>query len=251
MRALVSNELYKSFRSKKTYIFLSVLFVITVLFGIMMEYSTVPQGNDPELVEKYGGPMFPVAILSGISDFLMPIFITLFVTAMITDEYQHGTFKLPLLHGRSRSQMFHAKLLSQFVLIVILLLSAFIFSYVFGVICWGSKMFSYNEFIDAIIKYGLTLLPFFALTLIVYFIGLRISNSGIVIGTVAAILVGSAVIGQFLREVNPYLITFYFKAFLMDLTDAELIKGCLVSFGYGLLFYGLSWSTLAKMDILK
>jgi len=38
---------------------------------------------------------------------------------------------------------------------------------------------------------------------------------------------------------------------LMDLTDAELTKGCLVSFGYGLLFYGLSWSTLAKMDILK
>ncbi|MGI6668328.1 MAG: ABC transporter permease [Acetivibrionales bacterium] len=249
MRVLVGNELYKSFRSKKIYIILLILFAVTLLTGIMIKHDK--DLEESGLIEKYGGPMFPVTNLYGITEILFPIFIILFVTAMITDEYQNGTFKLPLLHGCTRSQMFHAKLLSQFSLIVILFLSTFIFSYISGTILWGSKVFSYNEFIAGLKRYGLTLLPFLAFTLVVYFIGLNISNSGIAIGTALTLVFVSAIIGQFLKEANPYLITFYFKAFLLDLTNAEIIKGCFVSFGYGLLFYGLSRFSLANMDILK
>lgn len=251
MKALVKNELYKSFRSKKIYIFLLILFMFIAVIGTTLIYMKLPQGYDPNLVNRLKGPAFPITILSSITDLILPILITLLVTSTINDEYNSGTLKLPLLHGNTRSQIIDAKIISLTLLLFILFLAILVFTYLFGVILWGNSILRYESIIYTIKIFGVTLIPFISFTIIILFMGLKISNSGILIAIIITILILSSLLSDSLTKIKPFLLTYYLKVFSMGTSENIFVKGCLVSCIYGLIFYILAKLSFSRMEIEK
>jgi ABC-2 type transport system permease protein len=221
------------------------------MIGFALMYVKLPQEFDEKLINKLKGSSFPITVLSSISDLLLPILITLLVTSTITDEYNNGTLKLPLLHGNTRLQILNAKIISVVFLVFTLFLGTLIFAYIFGAIVWGNSTLRPEKVIYTIKIFGLTLIPFIAFIIAILFISLKVSNSGILIAIIVTILLLSSLLSDSLTSIRPFLLTYYLKVFSIGVNENVLVKGCIVSCVYGFVFYILSKASFLRMEIEK
>lgn len=251
MISIIGNELYKIFRSKRIYIFLAILLVFSVGIAFLVSNITPSEQISAEMIDMLKGPYFPAQILSIISDLLLPIFATLIITFLISDEYDNGTLKLPLLHGFSRGRVIISKVIAGILVTVLMLLFVLVAAYGMGLLLWGSRVVDSGQFVNTLKAYSLTVLPFITLILLTAFIAILVKNSGIVIGVMVAIFVlGSFVSGVF-PNVSTYLPTYYLKAFASSLDKINYSRALLVCGIYGVAAYAAAYLKFFRMEIQK
>lgn len=252
---LLKNEIYKLLKKKKIYIFMIIIAGMTLI---------------PIIVSKFdsGGIVFkvntlPLENLAWSVEMIIPIFISILVADMITNEYSEGTMKLALVNGVSRKELLFSKVLTLIFVITGLVLFTMVVSYVSGsfFLEWGVP-FEFNGILLSegmgilytLELYLLSVIPLTAFALIITFLGLKLESGGSLVGVTIGIIFIMNTMRQLSSILSPFIISDYFNT--AHLLNPAGIKSSLTIFLitsgiYFLVFMGLSINNLLKKDIVK
>lgn len=250
MLAIFRNEIIKILKSKRVYIFAAIMVVISVLFGVIISQMQKTGAVSDEMMQQMIGGYFPIQILGMVSDMLLPIFATLFACFLLTDEYNSGTLKLPILCGHSRKNLLTAKIAAISITITVITIVTFISAHIVAAFIWGIGTVQ-NMFLGNLVIYAETLLAILSWGICMVLLSLWIQNSGVLIGAVVAVLVVSSLIGSVFPDISKFILTFYFKAFssLAGTMNYSLAIGVCV--GSMMIFCGIAFWRFEKMEIQK
>ncbi|MEC9488219.1 MAG: ABC transporter permease [Halanaerobium sp.] len=253
MANLIENELIKLFAKKKLYIFLGIIFAMILIPGLVFKFS--------EVAKPVSGQQFPLEILNSNVELLLPIFLAILVADLITEEYRDGTLKLFLVHPVSRSKLLHAKLITILIAVVILMAFSLVASYAMGTILfgWGQGLqfgdANYQGFQGILVTAGahlFSILPLMACALVLLVIALNLTSGGAVVGISIGLIMGLTVLGQISLAARPYLLTTYFRYYLLFLNQPgwkELLQGVAAVLLYGGISYILSLRFFQHKDL--
>lgn len=251
MIILIKNEIYKLLKSKRYYAFVGIIMILIILFAVATNSVfnlNSSSGNTIDFIKPHD---FPKEILGIMADFLLPIFVTLIITFFISDEFVSGTFKLPLLHGFKKWEVIMAKAITTIIVTFFILVITILFSYLVSYIFWGNKVFNHKVVVQTIKCYLSPMIAIIALIFTVITISILLRNSGIIIGVVGAILVIGSILGNLIPEANKYLLTYYLKAFVMELDKIDMFFAIIICAIYGIISFALGNEILKKLEINK
>lgn len=253
MSGVIKNELIKIFLKKKIYIFMAIIFIMTILPAFIFRFAE----TDIDMT----GQMFPVENMTMNLGMLIPIFLSILISDMITEEYINGTLKIPLIHPVSRKKLFNGKLLALLIATTTLVLFSLIISYGSGYIFfeWGESLqinnvdyFGINSIFVTVGLYVSSLFPLLAFSTVIIFIALKLTSSGAVVGVSVGFIFALNILSQLVEKLRPFLIYTYFNpiVFLISPGGVDLLQGIIIIFIYGVIFYVLSLKMFEKQDLL-
>ncbi len=211
----IHNEWYKIYKNKKLLILSLIVIFASIVFAIVVKAVGESDRLDPEYMKQLIGWHFPLQLLSVLSDIVFPIFATLLVATLISDEINGGTLKLPLLCGQKRRDVIFAKIIVVSIAMVVLTFLVMISSGLIAVVLWGIRDIELHLGIIVIVFLA-TLLSFIGWTVFSSFLALFIKNSGTLVGISAVVLVLCSLINGLFPNIARFQVTYYFKAFATD-----------------------------------
>jgi len=259
----IKNELSKSFSQIKMFIFIIVL-AGAPLVGAIGFKLLKSQITDPKELEmlSFSGMSFPLQMLGGLVDFLIPIFIIILVADKITEEYKQGTLILPLITPISRTKLLLSKILTIGIEITVLFCVLFGSSYLFGIIFFGYESgFSHgllslstvNGVLYTLGSFALTGLILFIFSLIVIMLSLIFKSSGSLIGISVGMIFVMQMMSLLGKNFSKLLISNYFKFYMTIFYPMETLDyliGILIIMLYGIVGIVLSFTIFKKKDLI-
>ena len=252
---LLKNEVYKLLKKKKLYIFMLIITGMTLIPIIVSKFD----GGD--IVFKVN--TLPLENLAWSTEMIIPIFISILVADMITNEYSEGTMKLNLVNGVSRTELIFSKVLTLFLVITGLVLFTMAVSYVSGsfFLEWGVP-FEFNDLLLSegsgilytFILYLLSVIPLTAYSLIIIFLGLKLESGGSLVGVSIGIIFIMNTIRQLSTIFRPFIISDYFNTgyLLTPMGRQNSLSIFIITSGiYFIIFLSLSINNLLKKDIVR
>ena len=206
----IKNEWYKIYKGKRLTIFLLILFATCIALGFVVR--SLQMAGTVDVSESIGGN-FALEVLGMLADIVLPVFATLFVTFLVTDEINSGSLKLPLLCGQSRENLIASKAAVVIMGLFSLMAVTFITSNVIAIIFWGSDAVISDLLRNAII-FAETFLALTGWSLIILFVSLFMKNSGAMVGVATIVLVVGTVVSSVCPQFAKFEVMYYFKAFI-------------------------------------
>ena len=229
-----------------------------------------------EMLNPYAninGQNMPFMVLGSIG-IVIVVFLVILITESVTDEYKHGNIKNDLLCPISRNQLIVSKILAVFVSLEFVLIFTMIISYLLGFLFFGtggkfiitsydysstgqiiSKTFE-ASFLDGILitflSYLMYSLPYIAFAMIVFFIAMNFTNTGVTIGVSLGVWFIFTVVVQNISQIKPYIISTYFDYYYKYIDKfvlKDFLHDILVIALYFLVFSFLSLLIFRKKDI--
>jgi len=253
--SLLKNEIYKLLKKKKIYIFMVIITVMTLIPIIISKF------DNGSLVFKVN--TLPLENLAWSTEMIIPIFISILVADMITNEYREGTMKLSLVNGVSRTNLLFSKILTLILVITGLVLFTMAVSYVSGsfFLEWGVP-FRFNDLLLSestgilytLGLYLLSVIPLTAFSLIITFLGLKLESGGSLVGVTIGIVFIMNTMRQLSSLVRPFIISDYFNTgYLLNPSGIQndLVILLITSGLYFIVFMGLSLNNIIKKDIVN
>ncbi|KUO50839.1 MAG: hypothetical protein APF76_01270 [Desulfitibacter sp. BRH_c19] len=261
---LIKNEIYKIFKTKKIYVFMLVIFIYNFL--PVLEQVT---GAIEEADVVINGQNIAFYMLNFMITNIMPIFIIVSISDMITGEYVNGTLILPLTHSVSRIKLLTAKIIALFIPLAILLLFSLVLSYALGtaIFGWGDQfifqevdqplqsavVYSTQEgIIVTFASYMLSIFPLLAFGMMIMLLALHFNSSGVTVGISIGLLIFLSILGSAVERLMPYLITngfSLFKILYISRDMGEFIATSIVTAVYAIAFFLASVYIFNKKDL--
>ncbi|WP_162848605.1 ABC transporter permease [Paenibacillus nanensis] len=256
MIRLIQNELYKTFRLKKLYIFMAVLAVhawLTVHF-----YNE--GGEWKSVILMPNGQSLPLTLLNSMAQF-MTVFIPVYVADLITDEVKTGTLKMSLLRPVRRIEWLNAKIVSLFVFITFLLVFSIAAEYAIGTLAfgWGGQtlyagsLYTPTEGVWLTLRLTFSmLLPYMACGMIVILIAVLAAN----ISTTIGLSIGMLTAAQYLKafeHLEPYSIVhqmYFFHEYVHPISGEAASQIIAVIAGYIVVFYLVTAIIVKRKDFI-
>lgn len=244
----IHNEWYKIYKNKKLLILSLIVIFASIGFAVVVKAIGESEMLDPESMKQLIGWHFPLQLLSALSDIVFPIFATLLVATLITDEISGGTLKLPLLCGQKRRDVILAKIVVVSLAIFVLTILSYVSSVLIAILLWGVQDVIMNLGVVTIVFLA-TYLSFIGWTVLSSFLALFIKNSGTLVGISAVILVITSLVNGLFPKVARFQITYYFKAFTTDEAYNPLsFAVCVISI---VLFAAVAIFRFSRLEINK
>lgn len=257
MIRLARNELFKMLRLKKMGIFMFIL----VLNAIITVYYYQLDGNVKTVIVTPNGQSLPLMFIYGMAQF-MAIFIPVYVTDIITEEYRKGTLKLSLLRPVSRVEWLHAKIAALLFFIVILVGIAVLSSYAVGTAAlgWGDRTgYGGASYLPGagvwltLKLYALMILPYMACGMIVVWIAICCDSMSVALVISIGLLNAAQYLNAF-EEIKPYSIVnqmyFYHESVGQNRLGEPAIQSTVVILIYLIVFYLLSVQSIKRKDLV-
>jgi len=254
---LIQNELYKTFRLKKMYIFIAIL----IIHACMTVYFYQSGGEWKSVIVTPNGQSLPLALINSMAQF-MTIFIPVYVADLITGDIKAGTFKLTLLRPVGRIEWLNAKIASLFVFILVLVVLSLAAEYAIGTLSfgWGEYTFYVGEKYTGAegvwLTLGLTfsmLLPYMACGMIVVLFAVMATNISTTIGLSIGILTAAQSLNAF-EKIKPYSVVnhmYYFHEIVLKATWDAVFQNTAIIAAYIVLFYAASALIIKKKDLIQ
>ena len=246
----IVNEWYKIYKGKRIALFTLVLLGITIAIAITIRFME-HQGNlDQEYIDMMIGGNFPLQVLGVIADIVLPVFVTLFVTFLVTDELDCGSLKLPLLCGQSRVRLITSKTIVVWRGTLSLIVFTFVITNIVAAVIWGQDMILQSLGYNAIV-FSETFLALAGWAVVMLFISLFVKNSGVMVGISVFILVAGLIVSSVSPRVASFGVMYYFKAFFDLGLKVNLMLAMAVCFSTIVAFYGLLVLKFRRLQINK
>lgn len=256
MSKLIQCEMFKVFRQKKLYLFMLILTAVEIsaVFRFHREAAGFT-GFGPN------GQSFPLIVLHN-STFYIPILIAILAADSIAEEYRSGNLKKSLLYPVSRMDLLHAKIVSMFAVVAVLLIFLVFSSYIVGTLAfgWGERTvvdetaYTFGEGVGLVAQIVLlSVLPNLTFGMIVIFVALLTTNPGGSIGA-ALVLIAVSPFVEGIPQVRYFFIGYQMRVFpllpLHDRAAMDLWDGLAVILAYFAVLYAGSVMMIRKKDIL-
>ena len=205
-----------------------ILFVTCIAMGVLVISIQMKGLLEKDVIDSMTGGNFPTQVLGMIADIVLPVFATLFVTFLVTDEADSGSLKLPLLCGQSREKLIAAKAVVVLISAMALIAVTYVTSNIVAVAFWGSDTVVAALFQNAVI-YAETYFALAGWSMVVLFVSLFVKNSGSMVGIAVIVLVIGCILSSASPQVAKYEVMYYLKAFVsmvaIDRTLAMAVCG--------------------------
>ncbi|OZB96569.1 ABC transporter permease [Paenibacillus sp. XY044] len=256
MIRLMQNELYKTFRLKKLYIFMAIL---AIHAWLTVHFYTIG-GEWKSVIVMANGQSLPLTLINSMAQF-MTVFIPIYVADLITGEVKTGTLKLSLLRPVRRIEWLNAKIASLFVFITVLLAFSVAAEYVIGTLAfgWGERtlyagsLYAQTEGVWLTLRLTFSmLLPYMACGLIVVFIAVSAANISTTIGLSIGVLTAAQYLSAF-ETIKPYSIVnqmYFFHEYVHQANWGALLQNIAVVAAYIAVFYAVSAMIMKKKDFI-
>ena len=258
MLRVIKFELYKLFASRKVLVTFLVLMGISLMLAVGINVM-----NSMEEAHKLhmDGQIFPVFLLTNLTDTILPIMLVVLLVGLIADEYRDGTLKLPLLRPISRGELLLGKMAAAVVMVVVLMAVTLVGGYAAGTLVFGweqeviigEQMFMVESVTQVLGFYLLTMIPFIAYAFIILFFSMMFANSGVAIGAAIGVHFMLLFTRGFFEKLQPAILnTYYYMGglALAALDWQELLGNLAVISAYILVFTVINYITFKKKDIL-
>lgn len=124
---LIKWELYKLLVQKKTWIGLLAILGFSML--IAFSFNMMSNLDDFQGMSEFHPLTFGVFMIQDMLGLILPIFLIIALTSMLTTDYIDGTMKMLLIRPFTRAKIFFAKYITAYIYVLLFLT----FSYVIGV----------------------------------------------------------------------------------------------------------------------
>lgn len=250
MLRLLKNEFIKMGNDKKFYIYL----VTTALSIIAMAFIVISISKTRTMFDM-NVHTFVKEILGGtVLSPLIPIFIILTVSDVITKDYSNGTMKFSLLTPIKKSHLILSKLIFICLYTMILLVFSFIVSYIVGflIIGAGDIPSSNSLFISNIKCYLVSILPLFAFAMVLSLAAMFMNSGSSMIGAGFGIYFVMTIIDNLVKNSMYYTFTGGFSAWrLIEKAPTEkIVHVTIVACVYIILSVIINIKTINRKDIL-
>jgi ABC-2 type transport system permease protein len=258
---LIKNELIKILANKKLYVGMAIIVVVNLL--PLLEKLTGSIGDIP-----INGQVTPLYMLSTYLNILMPIFISVLIADMVTDEYVNGTLALSLIHPVSRSKLMIAKVLALVVIITLVLLFSLLVGFVLGSLIFGwGEQFVYQDVVAEINytfttfegllvtlgSYAISVIPLLAFGMLIFLLSHHFKGGGALVGISIGLVIMLSFLGEIAQGLRPFLINHYFALFkytFLTKDIAQITTSILVLGIYSILPFALGIRLFKKKDIV-
>lgn len=252
----MKNEIIKLLARKRIQIFALILIILTLFnLGAALITNTKISGL------SYG-QVFPLTLFTSAASIIIPTFIIVLMTNLVTDEYVDGSLKLLLLRQSSRRKILLGKMIALTIVILMLLLLLMVMGYVLGSVFlgWRENLVIKGETYSKVQGLALTALIYitsivsyvsFSMTILLF--AILFDNSGSVVGIGAATLLASLTVSQLFPKLSPFLISSYFNTYNIITSGVgieKIVAGFLILLAYGIIFYIISCHVFKRKDIL-
>lgn len=254
MIKLIKCEIYKLYKTNKIYIAIALV-LVSLIYSVVSELLI----NSTNLAES-SGAILPLSLLSSSSSFFIPIVIIISIVTLFSTEYSNGTLNLLLLKPFKRSSIILGKFLAVSFIFILMLLILSVLGYLFGGIMFGfndvmvikGTSISFKEGIFLTISSYITcIIPYMAFTSLIVLI-CTVFTDGATSGILSLIiLILNLVLGSFIPNLSPLLITEYFNIYstILEYGFLGCILGISISLIYLIVFLGLSILIFNKRDL--
>jgi ABC-2 type transport system permease protein len=265
---VIHAEFQKQLFRLRTYIALGLMAGIPTLLTLAFKFGGHP-GNDRERsffsVATSSGLNVPLAALSAMSVFLIPIVVLIFAGSSVAEEANWGSLRYLLIRPVSRSRLLASKLTVAATLGVAAILIVVTVGTLEGIVAFGwhpvtSPTFGIFQPGDALGRIALaTLYVIWSMSGIVAFGFLLSTMTTSSMGAVSGAM-GVAIVSQILEAIQPlknlrsFLPTHYWHAweslFANPTNTDHLIRGVLLQAPYVIVLLGLAWWWFQRKDIM-
>ena len=246
----IVNEWYKIYKGKRLGFFLLALLGITIAVAIIIKSLEIQGTMERKYIDDMIGGNFPLEVLGMIADIVLPIFVTMLATFLVTDEIDSGSMKLPLLCGQSRGKLITSKVIVVILGTMALMVFTYVITNILSAIIWGWELVLPALGDNAII-FTETFLALAGWAVIVLFISLFMKNSGVMVGVATFILVAGLILGSVSPKFASFEVMYYFKAFINVGQKINLALAMTVCFATMIVFYILSLVKFKRLQINK
>ncbi len=221
MLNLIKNEIIKLTANKKLYVGMFIILIVNLLPLLEKLAGTIVD-------IPISGQSFPLYMLSTYLNLVMPIFISVLIADMVTDEYANGLLTLSLIHPISRAKLLKAKVLALIMITALLMIYAMIVGLILGstIFGWGEHFlfrdvnaeitYAFSTGAGLMItlgSYAVSIIPLIAFAMVIMFLALRFNSGGALTGTSIGIIIFFSFIGEIAEGLRPFLINNYFTLF--------------------------------------
>jgi ABC-2 type transport system permease protein len=266
---MIGVELRKQAFRTRTYIGFGIMAAIPVIFTLAFKFGGGPRDRgdrDFFLVARHSGINMPLAALSAMSTFLLPVVVALFFGESVSGEANWGTLRYLLLRPVSRFRLLGAKLA-----VGSLLALAAVALIVFAGLAAGTAAFGWHDVLTpsfAIFPPGhaLALLGVSAayvawsMSGVAAFAFLLSTMTDTAVGAVAG-GVGLGIVSEILNGISALgvvrygLPTHYWQAwnglFVVPSRTADMVRGTLLQIPYFIAFVAFAWWWFRRKDVLS
>jgi len=275
--SLISIELYKIFKKWRTYIgFIAFgLFIPLIIYGISISGNFYLRnlsrsiGEDFLIVGNLLNGWFVAFIIFQLVIVHVPFFITLVAGDLFAGEGTAGTYRMLLTRPISRELIVISKFIAGFIYAFIFILFFALMSTIPSLLTLGSGdlLIIIDKFVlipqkDVFWRFVLAyLFAFISMCLVVSLASLFssfVNNAiGPIVGTMAVIVI-FLIINQLpfeiFEKISPYLFTKYMTVWLdffeFHIDWQKVFESILILIGHIILFFGITFFTFRKKDIL-
>lgn len=253
MSILTKLSVKRLLKQKFIYVFFLCFFVASFFYAFLISSPEMEEALNINIT-LVGGANFPEFMLRfyiGIVGILFTLFL---VVLYVCEEERSGMLFQPLLHGKTRENIFKAKIEVFTWMSFLFVFLIYIINYVVSYLRWGSLVFNKNIMIRVLIKYGLSGIYMISITLGIILVCIYTRNTLKTIITVVIYLIidtalsGLSIpvlkyiwIGQYSYE---WLISQEFQSVLVPST----IFGIVIIILYGIIFYNLTMKKIVKIS---
>jgi ABC-2 type transport system permease protein len=265
---MTRTEFRKQLFRLRTYIALALMAGIPTLLTIAFKFGSGPS-NDRERsffsLAKSSGLNVPLAALSAMSVFLIPIVVLMFAGSAVAEEANWGSLRYLLIRPVSRSRLLVSKLTVAATLGCVAILIVVVTGTLEGVAVFGwhpvtsptAGVFQPGEALGRIAL--ATAYVIWSMSGIVAFSFLLSTMTTSSMGAVSGAM-GVAIVSQILEAIQPlqnlrsFLPTHYWHAweslFVSPTNTDHLVRGVLLQAPYVVVFLGLAWWWFRRKDIM-
>jgi ABC-2 type transport system permease protein len=266
---VIGVELRKQAFRLRTYIGLGIMVLVPVIFTLAFRFGGPPRDRRDQsffLVARHSGINMPLAALTAMSGFLLPIVVSLFMGEAVSGEANWGTLRYLLLRPIRRGRLLSAKLsvgalLCLVATVVIVLTGLVAGTAAFGwhpVLSPSGALFSQG---DAIRRLSLsTVYVAWSMSGVAAFAFMLSTMTDSPVGAVAG-GVGLAIVSEILDGISALggiryaLPTHYWQAwnglFVRPAQSADMLRGTLLQVPYVLAFCAIALWWFARKDVLS
>jgi ABC-2 type transport system permease protein len=230
----IKCELYKGFKQVKMYVFLLSMVGLPVMaaIGSIALRNNAEVAKDPQALAlvNFDFLNLPVNMLGIVSDFILPVFAAILAVDLVTEEYIHGTIKLPLLTPMKRLTLLLSKAIALLFELAIILGTLLASSYAVGLVFFGkTDSFRYLEkelsmaqgLVHTLASYGILLLVIFSFGMLAFIVAVNLNSIGAAIGGSIGLIALMKLLSIVGRTTQYYLLTTYFNFYSILFVNAD------------------------------
>lgn len=253
MNILTKLSVKRVLKQKFIYVFFVCFFVASFFYAFLISSPEMEEALNINIA-LVGGANFPEFMLRFYIGIVGILFTSFLVVLYVCEEERSGMLFQPLLHGKTRENIFKAKIGVLTWMSFLFVFLIYIINYIVSYLRWGSLVFNKNTMIRVLIKYGLVGIYMVSITLGIILVCIYMRNTlKSLIAVIIYLIMDTVLSGLSIPIfkycwIGQYSYDWLISQEFQPVPRVSAICGMVIIILYGVIFYNLTMKKIVKIS---